>query len=265
MGTWMLRSALRLSPKSWRERYGAEILDLSHELVAAKETTWFRLVLGLLASGCIERFRPVVQRSRILLTSLLFVVAVVGVAAVSTNLFGSAVSTNIEAQSAAPVHAAGTITGSLDLHTLESFVEPGSVLFVGDGGNRTTVRVGTDGHFVLQLSPGRYSAVGKSPRVHSNGYEMRCASHLPVLVHSGDVTNVTVVCEGIEQRRVLGLFHSESEADGSFHGGIRPVRTCELQVLGGLERWLGQEAWGATTVRLRGVDQEGMTEVDVSG
>jgi hypothetical protein len=197
MGTWILSLTLRLSPKSWRERYGREILDLSHELVAAKETTWFHLVLGLLASGCIERFRPLARHRRIFLAFFLFVVAAVGVAAVSTHLFGSAVSTNLEARSVAPVHAAGTITGSLELHALESFVEPGSVSFVGDGGSRTTVRVGTDGHFELQLSPGRYSAVGKSPRVHSNGSEMRCASHLPVLVHSGDVTNVTVVCEGM--------------------------------------------------------------------
>jgi hypothetical protein len=192
----MLCWALKLFPKSFRERYGKELLDLSDELIAANETTRFQLALGLFASAFVERVRPVVQRRRILLTSAVSVVVVVGIAALSTNLFGSAVTADLQSKSGTALQPAGTVTGNLELHTLQSYVEPGSVSFVGDSGNRRTVSVGNDGHFVLHLSPGRYDAFGKSPRVHSNGYEMRCASRVPVVVHSGVVTRATVVCEG---------------------------------------------------------------------
>jgi hypothetical protein len=195
MGDQVLRWVLKLHPKAWRERYGNEILDLADELVAEHESTWVRLALGLLASVLIERFRSLVQRHRVLVASSLAAIAIVGITALSTNLFGFGVS-NPQSETVAARHAPGTITGSLNLYTLVDLVEPGSVSFVGDNGNHKTVHVGIDGRFTLNLPPGRYSASGKSPQVYSDGAEMKCASRSPVVVHGGVTTEVTVVCEG---------------------------------------------------------------------
>lgn len=51
----MNRRLLRLYPRAWRERYGAEVLDLAEELVGAGETTRTRAVLDLLLGAVVQR------------------------------------------------------------------------------------------------------------------------------------------------------------------------------------------------------------------
>ena len=53
----VMRQLLALYPKTWRERYGAELLDLTDDLVAAGDTTPWRAALDLLAGAMKERGR----------------------------------------------------------------------------------------------------------------------------------------------------------------------------------------------------------------
>ncbi|MEN3361198.1 MAG: hypothetical protein V7637_5180 [Mycobacteriales bacterium] len=53
----MNRRLLVLYPRVWRERYGAEVVDLAEELVGAGETTPLRAAAGLVAGAAVERCR----------------------------------------------------------------------------------------------------------------------------------------------------------------------------------------------------------------
>jgi cell division protein FtsX len=52
-----VRWALRLYPRWWRERYGAELHDLADELVDAGATTASRAAAGLVVPAALERSR----------------------------------------------------------------------------------------------------------------------------------------------------------------------------------------------------------------
>jgi protein-S-isoprenylcysteine O-methyltransferase Ste14 len=54
----MNRRLLALYPRHWRERYGAEVIELSDELVRAGETTPRRAALDLVRGALVERTRP---------------------------------------------------------------------------------------------------------------------------------------------------------------------------------------------------------------
>jgi hypothetical protein len=85
-----LRWALMLHPRSWRERYGEEVRDLSEELLAVGHLRWPRLVLGLLGSAMVERIRSLLRMGRLAVLSV-FAAALVtfGAIAFAANLFGS--------------------------------------------------------------------------------------------------------------------------------------------------------------------------------
>lgn len=62
---------------------------------------------------------------------------------------------------------------------------PGKIEFIASNGARTIVKVAADGVFQIHLAPGTYTAVGHSPRVHSDGFEMACDALKPVIVRTG--------------------------------------------------------------------------------
>jgi hypothetical protein len=72
---------------------------------------------------------------------------------------------------------------------------PGTVEFTGADGARTSVSVAADGTFHVDLTPGTYTAVGHSPRVHSDGLEMACDALRPVVVKSGITVTTAVDCQ----------------------------------------------------------------------
>jgi hypothetical protein len=52
--TWLL---MMLYPRAWRDRYGAEVLRLTRELIAAGETTPARAAVDLACAAAAERCR----------------------------------------------------------------------------------------------------------------------------------------------------------------------------------------------------------------
>jgi protein-S-isoprenylcysteine O-methyltransferase Ste14 len=83
------RRLLALYPRGWRERYGAEVADLSDELIAAGDTTPLRAVIDLLGGAGVERCR--VATSRAVLVPAAAAAAVAGgiALAVSHTLHGA--------------------------------------------------------------------------------------------------------------------------------------------------------------------------------
>lgn len=69
-----LRTVLALYPKSWRERYGSELIDLMEELRERGTPSW-RLVLGTIPSAAIEHGRSLRDRRRLALAAVVMMVA----------------------------------------------------------------------------------------------------------------------------------------------------------------------------------------------
>jgi protein-S-isoprenylcysteine O-methyltransferase Ste14 len=87
------RQLLALYPRSWRDRYGAELCDLADELVAAGDTTPLRAVLDLLAGAAAERWRVATSRA-VLVPSAASAAVAGGIAlTVSRTLRGAPAST----------------------------------------------------------------------------------------------------------------------------------------------------------------------------
>ena len=74
-----MRWALRLYPRWWRERYGAELDDLADELVAAGATTAPRAAAGLVVPAALERSRALRRAGAKLALVCLALVAVAGI------------------------------------------------------------------------------------------------------------------------------------------------------------------------------------------
>jgi hypothetical protein len=79
--------ALRLHPKSWRQRYGTEIADLVDELVETQEATPWGAAVGLAASGGRERARQL-RRPRSAAGALVLTVVLVLVIYAATTVTG---------------------------------------------------------------------------------------------------------------------------------------------------------------------------------
>jgi hypothetical protein len=92
--------------------------------------------------------------------------------------------------------AAGTVTGQL-LEEAGVLGPPralaGAVELVSAHGHRT-VAIGADGTFTSHIRPGRYTAIGRSPRFDANAPV--CAARSPVVVQAKHQTPVTVICDG---------------------------------------------------------------------
>jgi protein-S-isoprenylcysteine O-methyltransferase Ste14 len=81
---WM-RWLLMLYPKSWRERYGREVLNLTDELIRAGDVTPRRAGLDLVAVAIGERGRALWARIRVLnlaIRNLVFTIVVPGLGGV---------------------------------------------------------------------------------------------------------------------------------------------------------------------------------------
>jgi len=84
------RRLLVLYPRDWRDRYGAEVADLSDELIAAGETSRLRSALDLFGGAATERWRVATSRA-VLGPAGAAAAAAAGIAlAVSRTLHGAA-------------------------------------------------------------------------------------------------------------------------------------------------------------------------------
>ncbi len=62
---WLLGVALRCYPPSWREQYGAEVLDLTNELIEHGDATAVGASMGLVIGGMATRLRQVRRHHRV--------------------------------------------------------------------------------------------------------------------------------------------------------------------------------------------------------
>jgi hypothetical protein len=71
----------------------------------------------------------------------------------------------------------------------------GQVIAVSSRGARFAIAAGARGRYRLSLPPGAYRLTGRSPIVHVNGAQMRCAAAHPVQVTAGETaSDVDVIC-----------------------------------------------------------------------
>jgi hypothetical protein len=96
MGERAFRFALWLHPRRWRDRYGAEICDLSEELMETEGTSPAWLVLELFASATRERVRVAIGRPRQVALGLALAVFLLGGGVIVLHHFDG------------PPHTAGT-------------------------------------------------------------------------------------------------------------------------------------------------------------
>jgi hypothetical protein len=69
MSRRLVRWPLALYPRAWRNRYGAEVADLTYELVGGGETTALRAALNLIAGAAVERRRTLIASAGAALAS----------------------------------------------------------------------------------------------------------------------------------------------------------------------------------------------------
>jgi hypothetical protein len=79
---------LLVYPREWRERYGDEVRELSQELASTGHASWWRLVVGLLLSGFVERIRSWRRAKRITFASTCVILAAVAVVSLSMTPSG---------------------------------------------------------------------------------------------------------------------------------------------------------------------------------
>lgn len=79
MNRRVTRWLLALYPRAWRDRYGAEVVSLTNELIRAGETTPLPAGLNLVAGAAVERARALAgSRSALLVSSAAVIVALAG-------------------------------------------------------------------------------------------------------------------------------------------------------------------------------------------
>jgi hypothetical protein len=82
------RRILLVYPREWRERYGDEVRELSQELASTGHSSWWRLAVGLLLSGFVERMRSWRRAKWITFASTCVVLAAVAVVSLSMTTSG---------------------------------------------------------------------------------------------------------------------------------------------------------------------------------
>ena len=82
------RCILMLYPRAWRDRYGDEVRELAHELASNGHASSWRLVVGLLLSGFVERIRSWRTVKRITFASTCAILAAVAVVTFSMTTSG---------------------------------------------------------------------------------------------------------------------------------------------------------------------------------
>ena len=93
---WLL---MLLDPRAWRDRYGAEVLRLTRELIAAGETTPARAAVNLACAAVAERCRALGHSWRPALAAAAVLVAVAG------GLYATGYAQRVTPASAAPASA----------------------------------------------------------------------------------------------------------------------------------------------------------------
>lgn len=94
-------------------------------------------------------------------------------------------------------HDDGTVVGRLlevGGVSVSSSPEPGKVAVTAHGHSVATVHPGRDGHFAIEVPPGRYTVVGSTPRYLINGGRGRCAAAHMVRVRTGVTVHADVYC-----------------------------------------------------------------------
>ena len=100
MNRRLARLLLMLYPRPWRERYGAEVVRLTQDLIVTGETTPARGALNMMGAALAERGRALAYSSR---TAVAMVVA--ALLAVAGSFYASGHGRPPSAASAAPIHA----------------------------------------------------------------------------------------------------------------------------------------------------------------
>jgi len=95
---WLL---MMLYPRTWRDRYGAEVLRLTRELIAAGETTPARAAVNLACAAVVERCRALGHAWRPAMA-----VAATALLALAASLYATGQAHRAAAASAASASAA---------------------------------------------------------------------------------------------------------------------------------------------------------------
>ena len=82
------RQILLVYPRAWRDRYGKEMRELVHELASTGHASSWRLVVGVLLWGFVERIRGWRMVKRITLASACLILASVAVVSVAMTTSG---------------------------------------------------------------------------------------------------------------------------------------------------------------------------------
>ncbi len=85
MNRYLARGLLSLYPRAWRARYGAEVINLTGELISAGETTPLLAALNLIGGAARERGRVLTGSRRAALA-----IAVAAITAVAGSLYAAA-------------------------------------------------------------------------------------------------------------------------------------------------------------------------------
>lgn len=112
MNRHVTRWLLALYPRAWRDRYGAEVVSLTDELIRAGETTPLPAGLNMVAGAAVERARALAgSRSALLVSSAAVIVALAGgMFAVSGSARPNPAPRNLASSNclvAAPLHFSG--------------------------------------------------------------------------------------------------------------------------------------------------------------
>ena len=84
MNRHLARALLALYPRAWRARYGAEVADLTDDLISAGETTLLLAALNLIGGAALERGRALAGSRRAALA-----MAVTAVMAVAVSFYAT--------------------------------------------------------------------------------------------------------------------------------------------------------------------------------
>jgi len=106
MNRHLVRLLLALYPRAWRDRYGAEVVRLTEELIAAGETTPAQGALNLASAAVVERGRALADSRRTAVAmAVAALVAVAGSFYVTAHARPPGPATAASAQSAPPAPA----------------------------------------------------------------------------------------------------------------------------------------------------------------
>jgi hypothetical protein len=147
-----------------------------------------------------ERHRPRRRRRLLIVSIVSAAIVIAAIVAIADGRLGGNSSSSPSSPVPPPVAVgSGQVTGVLMLNAglAGGGPLPGTVVLQSDNGKTFWMHVGSDGAFKFQVPPGTYTATGQSPKFIWNDANALCLSHGYVVVHAGETTTTTVVCEGM--------------------------------------------------------------------